>query len=90
MASLWQVIILRAYGCRVSMWLDSEAEDGGDHDDGGVSLAMGSGVIAAAISTDSTGASSLDLDEVVSWLPSHSIVPRQLGGPAAQGLKHAY
>ena len=37
-ASLWQVVAPCAHGCRASRWLEPEAEDGRDYDDGGVSM----------------------------------------------------
>ena len=39
-ASLSQVVTSHAHGCRAARRLDAEAEDGGEHDDGGVSMAM--------------------------------------------------
>ena len=39
-ASLWQGVTPRAHGRRASRRLDPEAEDGGEHDDGRVSVAM--------------------------------------------------
>ena len=40
MASLWQGVTPRAHGLLGSRRLDPEAEDGEEHDDGGVSMAM--------------------------------------------------
>ena len=39
-ASLWQGVTPRAHSCRASRRLDPKAEDGGERDDGGVSMAM--------------------------------------------------
>ena len=39
-ASLWQVITPCVHGCQSSRQLDPKAEDGREHDDGGVSMAM--------------------------------------------------
>ena len=39
-ARLWQVVKPRAHVCRAPRGLDPEAEEGREHDDGGVSMAM--------------------------------------------------
>ena len=39
-ASLWQGVTPRTHRRRASRRLDPEAEDGGEHDDGGMAMAM--------------------------------------------------
>ena len=51
---------------------------------------MGSGVMAATVSTDGAAATAVEVGGMGCWLPSHSVLPWRLVVAAAWGWEHGY